>query len=168
MAHFAELDENNFVLRVIVINNNVLLDENGQEVESLGIEFCKSLYGENTRWVQSSYNGNFRGMHAEPGGQYLQNIDKFVPSRPESNPSFILDTDLLRWVPPKPEPTDGYGYVWNEEFLQWTRYTTKPKPDNENLYLWNKHTEEWEQISVYNYQDQQYIWDPINKNFVPA
>ena len=66
MAHFARL-ENNFVTQVIVVNNDVLVDENGNESEALGVEFCKSLYGENTEWVQTSYNGNIRGRYASVG-----------------------------------------------------------------------------------------------------
>lgn len=166
MAHFAELDNDNVVLRVIVINNAELLDENGVESEARGREFCKSLYGENTNWIQSSYNASFRGMHAEAGGRYHADIDKFTPKAPEGYPSFVLDMTKLRWVPPKPEPTDGYGYFWDEEHLLWMRFTSKPRPDNDNLYLWNKHTEEWEQISIYNYQDRNYVWDPVTKNFV--
>ena len=56
MAHFAELDEDNKVLQIIVISNDVTYNENGVEEEELGIAFCKSLYGENTKWVQTSYN----------------------------------------------------------------------------------------------------------------
>jgi len=166
MAHFAEIDNDNVVLRVIVVNNDVLIDGNGQESEELGIEFCRSLYGAETRWVQSSYNGGFRGMHAEVGGKYEPDIDKFTPKRPDQNPSFVLDLDKLQWVPPKPEPTDGYGYLWSEEYLMWIRFTSKPKPDYDNLYLWNKNTEEWEQTSIYNYQNRQFVWDPVTKNFI--
>ena len=64
MAHFAELNENNTVLKVIVIDNKNIVDENGIEKEEVGVAFCKSLFGENTRWVQTSYNANFRGKYA--------------------------------------------------------------------------------------------------------
>jgi hypothetical protein len=63
MAHFAEIKDG-IVCQVIVVNNLELLDENGQEQESLGIAFCKSLYGADTEWVQTSYNNNFRGKFA--------------------------------------------------------------------------------------------------------
>lgn len=69
MAHFAELDENNVVLRVIVINNNELM-EDGIEIEAKGIAFCQSLFGADTRWVQASYNSSFRGNFANIGCQY--------------------------------------------------------------------------------------------------
>jgi hypothetical protein len=63
MAHFAEIKDG-IVSQVIVVNNFEILDENGQEQESLGIAFCKSLYGANTEWVQTSYNNNIRGKFA--------------------------------------------------------------------------------------------------------
>lgn len=66
MAHFARI-QNNLVCEVIVINNEVLHDENGIEQELIGINFCKSLYGADTEWVQTSYNNNFRGKYAGAG-----------------------------------------------------------------------------------------------------
>ena len=56
MAHFAELNEDNVVLRVTVIHNNEMLDEDGNEQESNGVEFLQSLFGEDTIWKQCSYN----------------------------------------------------------------------------------------------------------------
>ena len=69
MAHFAEIDSNldNVVLRVLVIGNDDILDENGEESEALGITYCKSLFGEETEWVQTSYNNNFRKNYAGAG-----------------------------------------------------------------------------------------------------
>lgn len=75
MAHFAELDENNKVLRVIVVNNNELLD-NGVESEQKGINFCKQILGGN--WIQTSYNSSFRGKFASTGDKYDKDLDKFV------------------------------------------------------------------------------------------
>jgi hypothetical protein len=66
MAHFARIIDG-FVGQVIVVNNEVLKDENGQEQESIGIDFCKSLYGADTEWVQTSYNGSFRNKYAGSG-----------------------------------------------------------------------------------------------------
>jgi hypothetical protein len=82
MSHFAQLDENNVVVQVIVINNNELLTQkivttdegyinvSTVESEQKGIEFCKSLYGADTNWVQTSYNGSFRGKYAGIGDTY--------------------------------------------------------------------------------------------------
>ena len=79
MAHFAELDKDNKVLRVIVISNDETHDEDGVEDETLGIAFCKSLFGENTKWVQTSYNNKIRGIYAGIGMSYDKNADIFVP-----------------------------------------------------------------------------------------
>ena len=77
MAHFAQLDENNIVLQVIVVHNNELLD-NGVESEAKGIAFCQSLFGANTIWKQTSYNANFRGTYAGIGYTYDPINDVFV------------------------------------------------------------------------------------------
>lgn len=76
MAHFAELDDNNIVQRVIVVHNNELLDANGNESEWNGIEFCVQHYG--GRWIQTSYNATFRGIYAGIGFYYDEALDVFV------------------------------------------------------------------------------------------
>ena len=76
MAHFAKI-KNNIVQEVIVINNEVLENKTFPESESIGIAFCKSLYGEDTEWLQTSYNGNFRGRFACIGNIYDEISDKF-------------------------------------------------------------------------------------------
>lgn len=84
MAHFAKLNENNIVTKVIVVHNNELMD-NGVESEAKGIAFCKSLFGQDTRWVQTSYNGNFRGMYAGVGYTYDSTNDVFVSPNAHSD-----------------------------------------------------------------------------------
>jgi hypothetical protein len=64
MAHFARV-ENGIVNLVIVVNNEVLLDENNVEQESIGAQFCQDTFG--GTWVQTSYNANFRGKYAGAG-----------------------------------------------------------------------------------------------------
>ena len=76
MAHFAQLDENNVVMRVIVVNNAELLDESGQESEAKGVAFCQSLFG--GTWKQTSYNANFRGKYASIGDKYDSVVDEFI------------------------------------------------------------------------------------------
>ena len=56
MAHFAKLDGDNKVTEVVVVDNSVIEDENGDEQESLGQAFLKGLYGDDTVWQQTSYN----------------------------------------------------------------------------------------------------------------
>jgi hypothetical protein len=77
MAHFARI-ENGVVREVIVINNEVLESKDFPESEPIGIAFCKSLYGEDTEWLQTSYNSNFRGTYAGSGMTYNLDEDKFV------------------------------------------------------------------------------------------
>lgn len=120
MANFAELDENNIVQRVIVINNSVILNDNNEEVEQLGIDFCKSLYGENTNWVQTSYNGTFRKQFATYGHKYDIENNVFIAPQPYSSWSLNENFD---WQAPIPYPEDGNNYIWNEETQNWDLIT---------------------------------------------
>lgn len=119
MAHFAEIDDNNIVQRVIVIHNNELLDENGIEQESKGIAFCKSLFGSNTNWVQTSYNGSFRSKYAGINYTYDAHRDAFIAPKPY--PSWNLNETTLIWEPPVAYPNDGNFYSWNEQTQSWDR-----------------------------------------------
>lgn len=116
MAHFAELDANNVVLRVIVVDNKDTADANGVEKEHIGAAFCERLFGGN--WKQTSYNGNLRKNYAGIGYSYLPApIDGFAPPRPYE--SWNLDPDTCQWVAPVPMPTDGKRYSWNEATQTW-------------------------------------------------
>jgi len=122
MAHFAELNSDNKVLRVIVVNNNELL-VNGVENEQKGINFCKSLFGLNTNWVQTSYNNNFRKQYAGINFTYDLIKNKFIA--PQPYPSWSLDASD-DWQAPVPRPSlteeqisEGKYYSWNEENLSW-------------------------------------------------
>jgi hypothetical protein len=75
MAHFAKL-ENGMVETVIVIANEVLLDDDGIEQESMGVQFCHDTFG--GEWVQTSYNATFRGRYAGIGMKYDSAVDEFV------------------------------------------------------------------------------------------
>lgn len=89
MAHFAELDENNVVLRVIVVNNSDIM-KNSVEDEQTGIEFCQNLLG--GRWVQTSYNHRFRKQYAGRGFTYDPDNDVFILPKP--SPNAILDENF--------------------------------------------------------------------------
>lgn len=127
MAHFAQLDENSVVLQVIVVNNSELLDEQGSEREEIGISFCQSLFGTETRWVQTSYNANFRKNYAGIGYSYDSVLDAFIPPKPY--PSWVLNENTCLWEAPVPYPTDGSSYVWHEgatgdpQFMSWVEVT---------------------------------------------
>jgi len=73
MAHFARI-EDSIVREVIVVNNEEVPDE------ATGVAFCKSLFGEDTEWVQTSYHNNFRGRFAGVGMIYDSVEDVFKSS----------------------------------------------------------------------------------------
>lgn len=116
MAHFAELDNNNNVIRVIVVHNNELID-GGIESENKGIIFCQKLYGANTSWKQTSYNGNMRKNFAGIGFKYDPTLDAFIS--PQPYPSWVLNETTCQWLPPIPAPNDGKSYSWDEQTKSW-------------------------------------------------
>lgn len=119
MAHFARLDENNQVTEVLVIGNQNILDESGQESEEIGIQFCKNLLGQNTNWKQTSYNANFRKRFAGIGSKYIPEKDIFT--NPPLYPSWSYNVETDEWEAPisKPENGDNYTWVWNEDNQTW-------------------------------------------------
>ena len=96
MAHFAKLDENNFVTNVIVVHNEVILDD-GKESEQLGIDFCVSLFG--GTWKQTSYNNTIRKNYAGIGYKYDEVLDAFISPRPDNAIGF--DEETCRWIVPE-------------------------------------------------------------------
>lgn len=159
MAHFAQLNEYNTVTQVIVVKNSELLDENGNESETKGIAFCQSLFGVDTRWVQTSYNASFRARYAVIGHTYYPSYDAFIPPKPWKYPSFVIDPVTLDWVPPVPRPTDDV-YKWNEDLVTWLRVPKPypswimqgdplvwtapvPRPDDGKPYSWDEESQSW-------------------------
>jgi hypothetical protein len=96
MAHFAELDDNNLVLRVLVVPN---------EQEHRGQEFLADDLGLGGRWIQTSYNGNIRGRFAGPGYTYDPTVDVFIASQPA--PWYVLNDDYEWIVPIGVKPQNG-------------------------------------------------------------
>ena len=97
MAHFAELNKTNIVIRVIVVHNNELLDENNNESEQKGIDFCVAHYG--GTWKQTSYNATFRKNYAGRGHLYDPIRDAF--NAPKPHESWILNEDTCQWEAPE-------------------------------------------------------------------
>lgn len=114
MAHFAEIDGNNTVLRVIVVSNSDCLDSEGNETEKIGETFCRNLL-EGT-WKQTSYNAKIRKNYAGISYTYNIKLDAFIPPQPYS--SWILNTEICNWESPIPIP-EGMDWQWNEELQQW-------------------------------------------------
>jgi hypothetical protein len=108
MSHWAELDENNVVLRVLVGDNN---DPNGDE----GYQWLLDNLG--GTWVKTSYNATIRKNFAGIGYTYDEALDAFVPPKPFD--SWLLDEETARWEAPVAYPADGGIYSWNEETLSW-------------------------------------------------
>ena len=106
MSHFAELDENNIVIRVLVGDNNLPNEGYDWFIENLG-----------GTWVQTSYNANFRKNYAGVGFTYDSQRDAFIPPKPFD--SWTLDEGTCLWQPPTPYPTNGFSYFWNETDLTW-------------------------------------------------
>ena len=125
MAHFAEIDNNDVVLRVIVVSNADTSTPDGTEVESIGIAFCQRLFGGN--WVQTSYNNSFRKRYAGIGYTYNRQYDAFITPKPY--PSWTLNTTTLDWEAPVPYPTDGKVYYWNEGTTSWQLVEPQPTVD---------------------------------------
>lgn len=127
MAYFTELDNNNTVLRVLVVDNEKLIDENGNESEQKGIDFLKSLFGENTKWVQCSYNSIFRKNYPGEGYKYDPVADAFIPPKPYQ--SWILNEQTYKWEPPVLYPSDGKVYTWDEQTISWLEMPTPTPPE---------------------------------------
>jgi hypothetical protein len=122
MAHFAKLDENNTVTEVIVVHNNELLDENGNESEQKGIDFCISLF--DGTWIQTSYNASIRKNFAGIGFTYDAERNAFIPPKPFA--SWLLNENTCNWYAPVEMVDTGKAQYWDEETLSWIEYPEVP------------------------------------------
>lgn len=119
MAHWAELDKNNVVLRVLVGDNNEPDEGYQWLLDNLG-----------GRWVKTSFNTlngkhlqggvALRGNFAGPGFTYHEDIDAFMP--PSPYPSWIIKPDTFEWIAPVPQPDTGL-WKWDEETTSWIEFT---------------------------------------------
>lgn len=117
MAHFAKLDENNIVIDVNVVSNDVIDNLPFPESEPIGVTFLTEWSGGYTNWKQTSYNNSFRKNYACQTYTYDPALDAFIA--PQPFPSWTLDLQTCRWIPPTPYPTDGKVYYWDETTLAW-------------------------------------------------
>jgi hypothetical protein len=108
MAHWAEVDKDNIVLRVLVTENNY--DE--------GYSWLINNLG--GTWIQTSYNARIRKNFAGIGYKYDESRDAFIP--PQPYPSWTLNEQTCHWNPPKPYPSDEKAYIWNESILDWEEF----------------------------------------------
>ena len=106
MSHWAEIDENNIVLRVTVGDNKDPAGDEGYQwlVDNLG-----------GTWIKTSYNNKIRKQYAGIGYSYDPIADVFITPQPYA--SWSLDENF-NWQPPTPRPTEGFWY-WDEDSLSW-------------------------------------------------
>jgi len=105
MAHFAEIDSDNKVIRVLVVSN---------DDEHRGQEFLAQDLGLGGTWIQTSYNNNFRKKFAGIGFSYDETADVFIAPQPFE--SWTLDENH-DWQPPTPRP-DG-DFYWDKDTQTW-------------------------------------------------
>ena len=101
MSHFAEINKDGIVQRVIVAEQNFI---------------NSGLVGDSFNWVQTSYNNNFRKQFAGKGFTYDKAKDKFIA--PQPFPSWSLDSND-DWQAPTAMPDDGKLYYWDEDSKAW-------------------------------------------------
>ena len=108
MAHFAEIDPNNIVLRVLVVPD---------EFENNGQDYLANQLGLGGTWIQTSYNSRIKKNFAGIGYSYDITRDAFIAPKPYT--SWVLDEDTCKWEAPVAMPIDDNFYVWNEETTSW-------------------------------------------------
>lgn len=162
MAHFAQIDENNIVTRVLVIE---------QEAVDSG------AWGDPASWIQTSYN-SMAGVHYGPDGTpdgapalrknfagigytYDRERDAFISPKPY--PSWILDEASCCWKAPVPCPKDGKMYVWDEPSINWAIFVPpQPYPS----WTWNEGNATWDPPTLPPNDQQPYVWDEPTLSWV--
>ena len=117
MAHFAEINEEGIVQKVIVVSDDDCKDLEGNESEAVGSAFCNNLLG--GIWKQTSYNGNIRKNYATPGSFYDERLDAFIPIKPYSK--WVLNEETCNWESPITYPEGNSPYTWNDYTSEWDR-----------------------------------------------
>jgi len=162
MSHFAEVDENATVVRVVVVHNDVITVD-GVEDEQRGIDFLDDLYPESGTWVQTSYNNHIRSRYAVTGSTYDTDRDAFIG--PQPFPSWTLNADN-EWEAPTPKVA---YYQWDEATLAWVQppalfpswvWSEVPSgmawlapvpypgggPEEAPFYVWDEDTTSWVEV----------------------
>ena len=107
MAYFAELNNDNVVVRVLGVPD---------DHEHRGNDFLAHDLQLGGRWIQTSYNHRIRGHYAAIGDQYDETLDLFI--HPQPFPSWTMN-DRGSWDPPVAYPTDGGRWTWDETNQEW-------------------------------------------------
>jgi hypothetical protein len=106
MSHFAEINSDSIVQRVIVAEQDFI---------------NSGVVGDSSNWVQTSYNGNFRKNYAGTGYTYDKTKDAFIPPQPFA--SWTLVEATCQWEAPTAYPTDDKQYDWDEDTTAWVEVT---------------------------------------------
>jgi len=106
MSHFAEINSDSIVQRVIVAEQDFI---------------NSGVVGDSFNWVQTSYNGNFRKNYAGTGYTYDKTRDAFIAPQPYA--SWTLVEATCQWEAPTAYPTDGKLYEWDEDTTAWVEVT---------------------------------------------
>jgi hypothetical protein len=171
MAHFARIDENNMVIDVLVVPD---------EQEHRGHEFLSEDLGFGGTWIQTSYN-SFQNVHYDietrlPSGKpalrknyagigyyYDENLDAFIPPKPEGLDSFIVDSEIGWWVPPIPYPDDSAGpFEWDEPSVSWIA-SEPPYPS----WSWSPLEKKWNAPVPCPGEEYNYKWDEESQTWNP-
>jgi len=181
MAHWAQIDENNIVVSVIVTENN---DDEGQGwiSENLQGTWLKTSY--NTRFGKHLFGREpFRKNFAQPGYYYDNTLDAFIPPKMLGREDFVLDTEAASWIPPLPFPEDatwvlefqdmpeGHDelqekrvYYWMNDYKAWGLIPCDCMPPPEGEYYWNPLAGAWEQPNSEKPSAEHY-WHSIDKEW---
>jgi hypothetical protein len=108
MAHFAQIDENNIVIQVLVVPDNA---------EDRGQDYLANDLGLGGTWVQTSYNARIRKNYAGVGFTYDSVRDAFIAPKPYD--SWLLNEDTCCWEAPVARPDNAVMCKWNEELGDW-------------------------------------------------
>jgi len=139
MGHFAELDKNNKVLRVLTACNQDIANNGGEQSEQAALHFQSlNKFSEGgVKWVQTSYNSNFRCTMASIGCFYNEEFDVFI--HPQPFPSWILNNTTWIWEAPIPEPVT---YI-NSTVDQDPTIPVDQNPPIKDIYDWNETNQTW-------------------------
>jgi len=144
MAHFAEIDLNNIVLRVNCACNQDIANNGGEQSEQAAQHFAtvSPLSQNGIKWIQTSYNNNFRKQYAGIGYTFDSIKNKFISPQPFASWSLDSNDD---WKAPVVFPTVttygdnvNYSISWDESNLRWTG-----KDDQNNIFAWSPETSSW-------------------------
>jgi hypothetical protein len=122
MAHYARVNSENIVIYVTPIPNEMIIDENGVEVEELAFNHLYETIPDSVgdRWIQTSYNGNFRKKYAGSGDTWNEELDGFIEPKPFD--SWIFNEETWLWEAPIPRPENKpyeVNYYWDPEINNW-------------------------------------------------